>query len=39
MLSRTSTFRVFGNPDNDASPLQLPSVHPNPSCDGVCRWC
>jgi len=23
----------MGNPGNDASPLQLPSVHHNPHCD------
>jgi len=31
--------RVNGNPGNDASPLQLPSVHHNPFCDGACTWC
>jgi len=25
------------NPGNDASPLQLPSVRHNPSCDGCAR--
>jgi len=25
---------LISNPGNDASPLQLPSVHHNPSCDG-----
>jgi len=30
---------LIGNPGNDASPLQLPSVYHNTSCDGVCTWC
>jgi len=25
---------LISNHENDASPLQLPSVHHNPSCDG-----
>jgi len=34
MLSRTG---MFGNPGNDASPLQLSSLHHNPFCDGCAR--
>jgi len=26
-------WHLIGNPGNDASPLQLPSVQHNPSCD------
>jgi len=29
--------RLIGNPGDDASPLQLPSVHHNPSCAGCAR--
>jgi len=25
---------LISNPDNDASPLQLPSIDHSPSCDG-----
>jgi len=37
MHSRTRAYPLIGNPGNDASPLQLPSVHHNPSCDGCTR--
>jgi len=30
-------FAFFRNPGSDASQLQLPSVHHNPSCDGCTR--
>jgi len=30
-------FRVYGNHGNVLAPLQLPSVHHNPSCDGCAR--
>ena len=34
ILSCSTTFHIFGNPDNDVTPLQLLSVH-NPSCEGL----
>jgi len=38
MHSRTRAYPSIGNPGNDAcTPLQLPSVHHNPSCDGCAR--
>ena len=32
-FSELAHFNLIGNPGNDASPPQLPSVHHDPSCD------
>ena len=37
MHLRTRVCPLIGNPGNDASPLQLSSVHHNPPCDGCAR--